>query len=298
MKEGIENPTPFWDKMAKKLRSIYESTPYFKGKWQIFNLLGRFARWKGYRTEISFDLGEKIILDIDDWIPYQIFLTGYYAIEYLHTSYFRKIVKEGMVFFDVGANIGYYTLQAAVRVGKGGKVYAFEPVSSTYKKLKENVEINSLTNVVLCPFVIYEKEGEMEIALGDKGNSGSAKIPFPDNSCDERKEKVRAITLDNFVERNRINRVDLVKIDVEGCEYSVLKGMVKILSKLKPTILIELTENTLKARGTSSFEVINFLKGYGYCPYKIIRNGVKRIRRDFITGESLILFKQGDAKGV
>lgn len=283
---------PQWENSAKYLRKIYEATPYFRGKWQIFNILGRRVRWKGYETEIFFDKGQRIALNVDDWIPYQIFLTGFYAIEYLHTQYFRNIVREGMVFFDVGANIGYYTIQAAARVGDNGGVYSFEPVRSTFEKLQKNILINSFRNVSANRLIIYEKECEMEIMPGDNGNTGSAKIPPKGVVSKMNAEKVKAVTLDGFVEKKGVEKIDLIKIDVEGSELSVLRGMKNILEKMSPRLLIELTENTLKAHGTSCREVLQYLKDSGYFPYNIRRGKEKKMNESAVARESLALFRK------
>jgi len=286
------NISPAREKSGKTFREIYEKTPHFRGKWQIFNLFGKSLRGKGYETVITFDMGQKICLCLDDWIPYQIFLTGYYAIEYRHTIYFRNLIKKGIVFFDVGANIGYYTLQASPRTGFEGKVFSFEPVSATYGKLVENISLNSLKNVFPQKLIVYEKECELEILPGDCGNTGSAKLAPANSASRSDAEKVRAVTLDSFVKENGVDRIDVVKIDVEGSEFSVLRGMKNILSEMNPKLLIELTEHTLKARGTSCEEVIAFLRGFGYEPYSVRSGEEKPADISKIRRESLVLFKK------
>ncbi len=97
--------------------------PFSPEMWRVgARLTGRWLTGRGYETTIRFDRGQRIVLQLDDWIPYQVFLTGMYAVEASATRFFHTLLRPGMVVVDVGANIGYYTLQAAVRIGPGGQV--------------------------------------------------------------------------------------------------------------------------------------------------------------------------------
>src|SRR5688572_20918112 len=109
--DGDTRPLPAgWQRAGR----LFRATPHFKDKWRLVNLFFRTLRGRGYTTAIPFDRGQLISLDLDDWIPYQIFLTGHYDVETHHTAFFRDAVTAGMTVLDVGAHIGYYTLQAAV----------------------------------------------------------------------------------------------------------------------------------------------------------------------------------------
>jgi len=144
-------------------------------------------------------------------------------------------LKKG-VFIDVGANIGKYSVILGKQLGNNGKVIAFEPVPYTLKILKRNVELNELKNVTALPFALGEKEERKDFYLDAVGGSGSLL-----KQGVRKREKIRVTVrkLDNVLEELKINRVDLIKIDVERAEHLVLKGAVKTLKKYYPKIIFE-----------------------------------------------------------
>ena len=117
-------------------------------------------------------MGSGFVLQLDDWIPYQVFLTGMYAVEASATRFFHTLLRPGMVVLDVGANIGYYTLQAAVRVGPGGQVHAFEPVAASHARLVQNVRLNELTNLAAVRAAAGSRRGSGVIHLQTDATRG------------------------------------------------------------------------------------------------------------------------------
>lgn len=249
-------------------------------------------RDKGYATIIRFDIGERIALELEDWVSYRIFLTGLYDGERGHTQFFRKTVREGMTVLDIGAHIGYYTLQAAVRVGSKGQVHAFEPVSETFTRLSHNIRLNGFQNVVANRCIVHDHSGDMRIVVADRHNLGSSSLlPFGEN-CRKKTETVGSITIDSYVAQKQLQQIHLAKIDVEGTELHVLKGMKKVLGQSQPQVLIEFDEELLRAHGSSSAEVSGFLKSFGYCPYRITRTGTIQKYLGDITRDNLLLFRK------
>ncbi|MEK7451566.1 MAG: FkbM family methyltransferase [Patescibacteria group bacterium] len=149
---------------------------------------------------------------------------------------FKKFVKKGRVVFDIGANVGYYSLLAANLVGPSGKVFAFEPLRSNFEHLKKNADINFYRNIF--PF---------EVAVSDK--SGSALLAFTSSLQSGLAEngniKVKTIGLDDWVDGGNLLMPDLLKIDVEGAELSVLKGALNILKKYHPIIFLSVHSSEL-----------------------------------------------------
>lgn len=135
---------PIWFKI---LGMLVRCRWHFKGKWKITQWLGSSVRGKGFRTVVTLRGGEQLLLNLDDWIPYRVFLTGEYDIESIYQRCMFQHVKSGMTILDVGANIGYYTVQFAARVGPTGCVHVFEPVSSIFASLQSNIKLNNLSNV-------------------------------------------------------------------------------------------------------------------------------------------------------
>lgn len=283
-----ERPLPlFWDLVGR----VFRSTPHFKDKWRVVGkLVGRFVRGRGYTTLVRFDCGQRMAVNLDDWIQYQVFLTGFYDVETVHTRWFRRLVREGMTVFDVGANVGYYTLQAAARVGPRGQVHAFEPVSITFQKLLANLRLNDFRNVVANRCSVSDREGHADLYLADPSNLGASSIyPIAQGQAVER---VPSITLDTYVEQAGLPAVHVVKIDVEGSELAVLRGMTGVLRRSEVQLLVEVSERTLKSEGAAPADLVEYLRPFGFSPFRITRRGPTPMAPQVRGKESLVLFRK------
>jgi FkbM family methyltransferase len=152
-------------------------------------------------------------------------------------EWIRKEVKPGQVFYDVGANIGLYTLLASRRVGTQGMVYAFEPHVGNVQSLLHNVSRNGLlsrTKIISC--ALHEKEGFFDFNYYSAG-SGSSMSQLDDtrDANDQRfqpafSEYKYATTIDRLIETGAIRPADHLKLDVDGNEMLILRGMRKLLA--------------------------------------------------------------------
>lgn len=162
-------------------------------------------------------------------------------------EFFQNVVNENDIVFDVGANEGDYALISAKKIGKNGKVFAFEPGLERIKILKENIELNLFNNIEIVPLGVSEKKG---------------KVYFNDGICSvdsQNKETIETISLDEFSEEKRV-LPNKIKIDVEGFELLVIKGMAKILNEQKNTILlIEIHPQFILGKTKDIFEIIKIL---------------------------------------
>ncbi|HIE09321.1 MAG TPA: FkbM family methyltransferase [Armatimonadetes bacterium] len=157
------------------------------------------------------------------------------------TKLLSEELEEGMNVIDIGANIGYYVLLEAKRVGPEGKVYAIEPVPRTFDTLTLNIQVNGLSNVECFPVAIAEQTGFVEMNVTVSSNwshvvSGDVERMKTEGfrkffaGAVERRIKVPALTLDEFVERAGVERVNFIRMDIEGYEVKVVDGMWRILS--------------------------------------------------------------------
>lgn len=267
---------------------IVRNTPPFRGKWRLEIWLEEVIRREIYWTICSLKGGERLRLQLDDWIPHQVFMTGEYKSEAVAQAYLFQCIRKGMTILDIGANIGYYTIQFAYRVGLTGTVHAFEPVSSTFALLQENIALNKLTNVAANRLALANSPGEKVIYLSGRENTGQSSLTPPEAASGVQ-EQVEAKTVDQYLAEMNIARVDLVKIDVEGSELVVLKGMKKLLAKSDgPVLFIEISHITLARHRVKPGQVIDYLNRYGYEPYKITPNGIQHCRN--LIDEPLALF--------
>jgi FkbM family methyltransferase len=157
-------------------------------------------------------------------------------------------VKPGDVFYDIGANIGPYTLMAAKRIRPNGAVYAFEPHASNCHSLMKNVRLNQLGDVVkVISSALYDREGffDFNYYMADAGTSMSQ---LGDNRDEHDRafrpvfsERKHGTTIDRLVQDRVIDRATLIKLDVDGNELLILKGMKTLLEKAPPrAILVEI----------------------------------------------------------
>jgi len=148
-------------------------------------------------------------------------------------------LNEGSVFFDIGANVGIYSISVAKK-SSDIHIFAFEPVPNTAQIFKENINKNNVSsNISLIEEAVTNTEGFVNITM-DFHSSNYVTSYDSSYNC----KLVKSTTIDSFVETNKVPRIDLIKIDVEGGETYVLKGAIKSIAAFKPVILVELTEQT------------------------------------------------------
>jgi FkbM family methyltransferase len=154
----------------------------------------------------------------------------------------EELIRPGWTAVDVGANIGYFTLLMANRVGPQGKVIAFEPLAENFRILQENIQLNGHTNVVAENLALMSRTERIELRSATPGAiTWVASVRIDQNSAVE-SQSVEAVTLDEYVQKKGIAKVDFLKIDVEGAEASVLEGATNVLNRDKPILLIEMHE--------------------------------------------------------
>jgi FkbM family methyltransferase len=180
-------------------------------------------------------------------------------------DFLMRYLRDGMVFIDVGANNGYYYSLKVARRFSGCSVYCFEPDTRILYHLRKNVAYNQLGNVVVVPQALSSYCGTARMTAGlDASNflvvDGAVSFPTVEVEC---------TTLDDFVTRNSIARVDFMKVDVEGGEYNFLKGGKTTLESLAPIVCLELNDILLRRSEASTDLVLSFLGDLGYKCFRI-----------------------------
>jgi FkbM family methyltransferase len=246
-----------------------------------FKTILRLILWERNRLTnkavlIKFDSSLQIWLHPNDGVGRLIFYFGYHEPEIF--CFLDKYLREGMVFVDVGANIGSYTLFAAKRVAPTGKVYAFESENETFEKMLHNIEINDFDNIVAKNLAVGNKESEVEIVKDLDTAKSYVRISEP-NSVPSFLEKNPMICLDRYFEQHSVHKVDYLKIDVEGFEYNVVKGGKNFIKKNIPSIIqIELINEFLRRSGSDVSSVCKLIKDLGYNFYKLSETSEKLMR--------------------
>ena len=206
--------------------------------------------------------GAKISCELWDDFDRSIALFGVWE-PTLSLLMFRSL-KPGDVFVDVGANIGYFTSLASRLVTDFGHVHAFEPVPATLKKFKNHSEINYWRNVTIKGVALGAKPDLIKMNLGPEFSraQASAVYSFADSAIFE----VASETMDSQIILEHCDKIRFIKIDVEGYEFDVCKGMVDILSKLQPSalVVIEIGYNENEKFGSSGHEIQQLFLSLGF----------------------------------
>lgn len=161
-------------------------------------------------------------------------------------------LEEGMVFLDVGAHIGKYAVRAAVKVGDSGRVVAVEPDRDNFQLLVKNIALNGLRNCIPLRIAAYSSEGEITLFKGPSSAEHSTSEDFGKGSY-----KVQARVLDNVLKEIGVAGLDLIKIDVEGAEIDVLRGLEGTLRKGKTRLIMEVMKR-------DDAGVVGYLNGLDY----------------------------------
>lgn len=180
----------------------------------------------------------------------------------LELGYLENLLSTGQVFIDGGANFGIYTVVAANLVGQSGCVLTFEPGVESFATLKKNVELNDINNVKLFQTGLSDREGKTRFYHID--NAPNSYSLGNDTQHNTSFEEIYTISIDLVVERENLERVDVIKLDVEGAEELVLRGAISVLEKMQPTILFEVSEKATGRLDLSSHGAGDFLKELGY----------------------------------
>lgn len=201
---------------------------------------------------------------------------GYQNFEY--TEIFVKLIKKVNTFYDIGANIGYYSLLASMENAEI-KVVSFEPAAGPLYYIRENVRINNFQNIKIEPIALSQKEGlitfyevknnkykYLKHNLSGVGNAGgnekNSKLDI---------NEVKTSTLDNYVLQHKEKNIDLIKMDTEGTENLILEKSKKVLIEMKPIIICETLFNIIEP------ELDQIMKSYGYEFYNHTSSGLQKV---------------------
>lgn len=237
-----------------------------------------FARSRSTVVVDDFDGATRVELNLGEHMQRRIFWMGYCNPEIVHVL--GRLLKPGMAFFDVGANIGELTLVAARLVGKDGAVTSFEPVAKTAGHLRRNVGMNGFAWVNIVEKGLSDRAGSVPIyqpqtdvgRLSGEVNNGLPSVYKRGSDAGEI-QVIDLVTLDAYMAEKNPARVDVMKIDIEGSELACLKGAPEFISRYRPWIIVEVQDLTARAAGYEQAEILRFLEGLGYGFFRIGANG-------------------------
>jgi FkbM family methyltransferase len=205
--------------------------------------------------------------DLSDYVQQQIYFLGVYEPQLSHA--FVRVLRPGMVVVDAGANVGQHTLLASTAVGEGGAVHSFEPVPQIFENLSRHVAMNGLRNVHLNRIALWCEETELALGLpaGHDGNRGAYSIRAAERESTA--VAAPAIRLDTYIAAQKLGRVDVIKMDVEGAEPFAIRGARETLRRFSPLIFIEVYREGLTGMGSSPQALWDELASFGYRAWEI-----------------------------
>jgi FkbM family methyltransferase len=181
-------------------------------------------------------------------------------------EWIRSEMKPGQIFYDIGANIGVYTIIASRQIAPGGKVYAFEPHGPNFSRLSDNIALNHFQGVVVpCNFALHNMDGYLNFRYGSLNSGTSNSQLFTKSnggitlSDDQIVELKHAVRIDALLASRRVAPPQHVKIDVDGNEYLILQGMTSLLRSSDAPLSIQVELNA-----PHSDAIIAFLQDHNY----------------------------------
>jgi FkbM family methyltransferase len=149
----------------------------------------------------------------------------------------QQLCQPGMQVLDLGAHVGYFSLLFSVLVGPAGQVCTIEPNPENLKKIRSMMEANQLQNIRVFPFAASDQAGDVQFVTESTGQMGHMATLSPENRAVS--VTVRAVRMDDLARDQGIERIDLIKMDVEGAEFKALTGMAGLIGRCHPTIICE-----------------------------------------------------------
>jgi FkbM family methyltransferase len=220
-----------------------------------------------------------------DFIQRHIYFFGYW--ERKVSALITRLLRPGDVFIDIGANVGWFTILGARRVGPHGKVVAFEPGRETFDNLQANIRLNRLANVTAENLAIADIDGVALLSGIDDRCTALGSIARDDIASGE---TVTSVRFDNYWQSTCNKPIRLIKMDIEGAEMKALSGMDDLLRRqLCDYLIVEVNNETLAWAGSTPQHVLSLLGKYRYRLYRITSKGASPLESVPDTGHINVL---------
>jgi len=286
--------------LRRILQSVIGAAYEYIGPWYVFTFLGSsagiFARrlytavrgpFVRFRSRYGFFME---VSSYEHWMSGYLFLGETNPLE---TAFVRNHLRKGDAMIDVGAHNGWYSMVASQSVGPQGHVIAFEPNPQCIKVFRKNLVLNESHNIRFVNAALSDRTGSALFWIGDDMGGSLMKDQTQHvSNVAVRRKKVRTYRLDDYLaQKNIIQPIRLIKIDVEGAELEVLTGARKTLKKHTPAIISEVyckDQEQQKKRDT----LFSMLKQLGYVPYHLTPDGTKRTQYQRIARDTINIVLQ------
>lgn len=257
------------------LASAYlRGSSFERGRWRLLD------HFLAKLRESGDSLGERVVqtrygfkykADLGDWLGQYVYLTGQY--EPPTARIIAGLLDSGDTFIDVGANSGFFSLLAAKRVGPGGQIHSFEPLPAMRQRVRDNLTLNAFQNVTLHDVALSNEKGEVTFYEGPRDHKGVSSLRPISQAANTL--KVQTVPMDEYL--TTLPSIKLIKIDVEGAEQLAVEGMWQLLSKHRPYLIMEVTDEYLKPFGHNAESLCSLVCSAGYHMYQVTPNGPSKM---------------------
>lgn len=266
-------------KRNDKIKLSFTRNWNLPGKERLARILGISAsqkqRLQGAVTWLE-DEDIAIYADPGSYIEWTVLSTGKFEPDI--AKLIRISLQNGDTALDIGMNIGLQSIRMSQAVGRDGRVLAFEPLEHICEKAKRNFELNRTDNVTIFSCALSDTAGEAIFEV-NKTNFNQGTFSLKADGTGGERQVVHIKVGDDVDEIRQIGRLKLIKIDVEGFEFHVLRGLEKTLEKFHPRIIFELDTNYWVRSNQDVSACFDFLTSLGYTLYQITPVGCELIRQ-------------------
>ncbi|MEV0010808.1 FkbM family methyltransferase [Streptomyces sp. NPDC047973] len=269
LKRPLNSKLQFTDLAGIMARVYVRHAPWLSGKETITReYLNAWLRDHPRKVVARSGFGAQFNTDTRDLIQRYIYIFGLW--EPPLTKWLQRTLQPGDTFVDVGANIGYFSLLASRLVEASGRVVAVEASPDFHTLLSANVSLNKATNVRTVSEAVSDRAEILHFILASSANMGANSIvPYAGEA--ESQIDVPARPLPDILSASELAAARVIKVDVEGAEGAVVRGIVPALGRLRPDaeLAIEVTPERLARLGESAQELLDALASHGFRPYRL-----------------------------
>lgn len=256
---------------VRGLAWIARNSHSLPGRWRV-------VRWLDQHEEalaslppktVRFGRDYRVRVNLVDENGRRIYVNGFEPQERL-TRHFIRLLQPGDCVIDVGANVGYYTMVAAKLVGAAGCVHAFEASPDIFPWLETNARLNPAARIRVHDQAVTDRCSEIRFFTAAADRTGYSSI----RDLHEQTAAVATVptvSLDSILQELPPTR--LVKIDVEGAELLVLRGMRRLIERDRPFLILEIDDHFLRELGADAQQQCTFLSDAGYELHRIVAKG-------------------------
>lgn len=283
-----------WSKFVLSLCRYNRLHQSYPGRWRICGFLARQSHWLTSMPPMVVKVAKGTYLHLDPKEKFDGLKTLVHGLNPREpiSNLTMQILRPGDNALDIGANVGYLTALASLTVGATGRVLAFEASPATYARLQTLVQRNRWNNIRTFALAASDRAGEVELYCGPLDHTGTTSMRDL-GARTTSTTRVSAVAIDDLLDQ--FPKIRLVKIDVEGAESLVTKGMARLLMRDRPYVLLEVSDSFLRSLGSNKSELIRLYESFGYRPYRVGRQVTPYEERDEYQCDVLLVPDGGAA---